>query len=39
VTGVDVDLVSGRERVSSERQVDDAAVRAAVVEAGYEVVG
>jgi copper ion binding protein len=38
VTGVDVDLASGRVTVSSEQPVDDAAVRAAVVEAGYEVV-
>ena len=38
VTGVDVDLGSGRVTVSSERPVDDAAVRAAVSEAGYQVV-
>ena len=38
VTGVDVDLASGRVTVSSEQPVDDAAVRAAVSEAGYEVV-
>ena len=38
VTGVDVDLASGRVTVSSERPVDDAAVRAAVSEAGYQVV-
>ena len=37
VAGVDVDLASGRVRVSSEEPVDDAAVRAAVAEAGYEV--
>jgi copper chaperone len=39
VRGVEVDLASGRVTVSSEQQVDDAAVRAAVAEAGYEVVG
>jgi copper chaperone len=38
VTGVDVDLGSGRVTVSSERPVDDPAVRAAVSEAGYQVV-
>jgi copper ion binding protein len=38
VTAVDVDLASGRLTVSSERPVDDGAVRAAVAEAGYEVV-
>jgi copper chaperone len=38
VTVVDVDLASGRLTVSSERPVDDGAVRAAVAEAGYEVV-
>jgi copper chaperone CopZ len=38
VTGVDVDLGSGRVTVSSEQPVDDAAVRAAVSEAGYQVV-
>ncbi len=36
VTGVDVDLDSGRVSVTSEQPVDDAAVRAAVDEAGYE---
>jgi copper chaperone CopZ len=36
VSAVDVDLASGRMLVSGAR-VDDAAVRAAVVEAGYEV--
>jgi copper chaperone CopZ len=36
VTGVDVDLVAGRVTVSGV--ADDAAVRAAVAEAGYEVV-
>ncbi len=39
VSGVEVDLASGRVTVSSERPVDDAAVRAAVAEAGYEVAG
>ena len=38
VTVVDVDLASGRLTVSSERPVDDGAVRAAVAEAGYQVV-
>ena len=38
VTAVDVDLATGRLTVSSERPVDDGAVRAAVAEAGYEVV-
>ncbi len=36
VTGVDVDLDSGRVSVRSEQPVDAAAVRAAVNEAGYE---
>ena len=39
VTGVDVDLDSGRVSVRSEQPVDDAAVRAAVDEAGYELAG
>lgn len=39
VSAVDVDLASGRVTVSSEQPVDDRAVRAAVSEAGYEVVG
>ena len=39
VTEVDVDLASGKVTVSSEQPVDDAAVRAAVSEAGYAVVG
>ncbi|MFN2495932.1 MAG: heavy-metal-associated domain-containing protein [Pseudonocardiaceae bacterium] len=39
VTGVDVDLGSGRVSVSSEQPVDVAAVRAAVNEAGYELAG
>jgi copper chaperone len=38
VTDVDIDLESGSVRVSSEAPVDDAVVRAAVDEAGYEVV-
>ena len=37
VSGVEVDLASGRVSVASDRPVDDAAVRAAVEEAGYEV--
>jgi copper chaperone len=36
VSGVDVDLASGRVRVQSADQLDDAAVAAAVDEAGYE---
>lgn len=39
VTGVDVDLASGVITVTSTTAIDDAAVRAAVDEAGYEVVG
>lgn len=39
VTGVDVDLDSGLLTVTSEEPVDDALVRAAVAEAGYQVVG
>jgi len=38
VTGVEVQLESGRVTVSSEHPVDDGAVRVAVAEAGYEVV-
>lgn len=37
VTGVDVDLTTGRVRVASDAPVDEDAVRAAVDEAGYEV--
>ncbi|MGY1715904.1 heavy-metal-associated domain-containing protein [Geodermatophilus nigrescens] len=37
VTGVQVDLASGGLTVTSDAPVDDAAVRAAVEEAGYEV--
>jgi len=36
VTDVDVDLGSGRVRVTSDRPLADDAVRAAVEEAGYE---
>jgi len=39
VTGVEVDLASGLVTVTSERPVDADAVRAAVEEAGYKVVG
>jgi copper chaperone len=39
VTAVDVDLESGGLTVASEAPVDEAAVRAAVEEAGYEVAG
>jgi copper chaperone len=39
VTNVDVDLGSGRVRVSSDKPIDDGAVRTAVEEAGYEVAG
>jgi copper chaperone len=38
VTGVQVDLVSGAVTVTSEAPLDDAAVAAAVDEAGYELV-
>ena len=38
VTGVEVDLGSGAVTVTSDQPVDDAAVRAAVEEAGYQVV-
>jgi copper chaperone len=38
VAAVEVDLASGRVTVTSDRPLDDA-VRAAVDEAGYEVVG
>ncbi|WTW99545.1 cation transporter [Streptomycetaceae bacterium NBC_01309] len=38
VTGVQVDLATGGVTVASDRVLDDAAVAAAVVEAGYEVV-
>jgi copper chaperone len=39
VTGVDVDLDSGGLTVTSDAPVDEAAVRAAVEEAGYQVAG
>jgi copper chaperone len=39
VTAVDVDLAGGGLTVTSEAPVDEAAIRAAVEEAGYEVVG
>jgi len=39
VTGVDVDLTSGAVTVTSEHPLDPGAVRAAVDEAGYELVG
>ncbi|MGY1886559.1 MULTISPECIES: heavy-metal-associated domain-containing protein [unclassified Blastococcus] len=39
VTGVEVDLATGGLTVTSEQPVDDAAVHAAVEEAGYEVSG
>jgi copper ion binding protein len=38
VTGVRVDLAGGTVTVTSEQPLDDAAVRAAVDEAGYELV-
>ena len=39
VTDVRVDLSSGAVDVASEQPLDDATVKAAVEEAGYEVVG
>jgi copper chaperone CopZ len=39
VSDVQVDLTTGVATVTSEQPLDDAAVRAAVDEAGYEVVG
>jgi copper chaperone CopZ len=39
VTGVDVDLASGRLTVTSDAPVDESTVRAAVDEAGYELAG
>lgn len=39
VTDVQLDLASGQLRVVSGHALDDAAVRAAVEEAGYEVAG
>ncbi len=38
VSDVQVDLASGAVRVASESQLDDAAVKEAVEEAGYELV-
>jgi copper chaperone len=38
VTGVDVDLESGALTVTSDAPLDDAEIRAAVDEAGYELV-
>jgi copper chaperone len=38
VTRVDVDLATGKATVTSEGPLDDVAVRAAVDEAGYEIV-
>jgi copper ion binding protein len=38
VTGVEVDLATGLVTVGSDGPIDDAAVTAAVKEAGYEVV-
>jgi copper chaperone len=37
VTGVEVALATGKLRVTSHQPLDDAAVRAAIVEAGFEV--
>ena len=37
VTGVDVDLASGRMTVTSDEPLDDELVRAAVADAGYQV--
>ncbi|MEU1394141.1 MULTISPECIES: heavy-metal-associated domain-containing protein [unclassified Nonomuraea] len=39
VTGVEVDLASGRLTVSSESQVEESQIASAVEEAGYELVG
>lgn len=39
VTGVDVDLATGRLDISADAPVSGDAVRAAVEEAGYELVG
>lgn len=38
VTGIDVDITSGRVVVTSEAPMDTIAVAAAVAEAGYELV-
>ncbi len=39
VTAVDVDLASGGLTATADAEVDDAAVRAVVEEAGYQVAG
>jgi copper chaperone len=39
VTDVEVDLAAGRVRITSAGPLDRAAVRAAIDEAGYEMVG
>jgi copper ion binding protein len=39
VSAVSVELASGQLTVASERPVDQAAIRSAVEEAGYELVG
>ncbi|MDQ4102992.1 MAG: heavy-metal-associated domain-containing protein [Actinomycetota bacterium] len=39
VTNVEVDLTTGRVSVTSNRALDDAMVRAAIDEAGYEIAG
>lgn len=39
VSAVQVDLATGRVRVTSDVAVDDAAVHAAITEAGYEISG
>lgn len=39
VTGVDVDLATGRVSVTADGPVQDVAVAAAIDEAGYELVG
>jgi copper chaperone len=38
VTGVDVDLATGQVAIESDAPIDDGAIRAAIDEAGYEVV-
>lgn len=39
VSGVQVDLATGRVRITSDAALDDAAVHAAINEAGYEISG
>ncbi|OAA26430.1 copper chaperone [Frankia sp. EI5c] len=39
VSAVDIDVASGRVAVTSGAEIDDAAVRAAVEEAGYTLAG